>query len=192
VRSTTSEWARQRVRVATPRNVGGTHKNKWTGDEDNHLAKAVQDCGCYNWSKVAAAIPGRTGKQCRERWLARLAPDILHEDWSTEEDLMLVTKQELLGNHWSKIKQYLPGRPLVSVKNRWKWLCRRDIPNHSHEFQTMVLSCGAGVARLQQPVVEPVQPPPIERKELKEGEIIPGVNVEVWTHPEVVVWDITG
>jgi hypothetical protein len=69
-----------------------------------------------------------------------MAPGNLSEDWSPEEDMTLVAKQAEFGNHWAKIKAFLPGRSSVSVKNRWNWLCRRDIPNHSAEFEELVMS----------------------------------------------------
>jgi hypothetical protein len=54
--------------------------------------------------------------------------------------MVLVAKQGEFGNRWAIIKPFLPGRSLVSVKNRWNWLCRRDIPSHSAEFEAIVKS----------------------------------------------------
>jgi hypothetical protein len=69
-----------------------------------------------------------------------MAPDNSKQDWSAGEDMILIEKQSLMGNQWAQIKAFLPGRSLVSVKNRWNWLCRRDIPNHSQEFEEIVRS----------------------------------------------------
>jgi hypothetical protein len=51
---------------------------------------------------------------------------------------LLVEKQQELGNQWMKIKKFLPGRSPVVVKNRWTWLCRRDVLNHTSEFEQIV------------------------------------------------------
>jgi hypothetical protein len=67
-----------------------------------------------------------------------LAPGIIKSDWTPAEDLTLIEKHHQLGNHWSHIRLFLPGRQPIAVKNRWQWLCRRNIPNHSFEFTGFV------------------------------------------------------
>jgi len=42
-------------------------KGPWTQEEDDLLAKMVQQYGPKHWSLIASALPGRIGKQCRER-----------------------------------------------------------------------------------------------------------------------------
>jgi hypothetical protein len=79
----------------------------------------------------------RSGKQCRERWIAHLSPEVVRQDWSPEEDLILVQKQGEFGNHWAKIRAFLPGRSVVAAKNRWNWLARRNIPKQSGEFEVI-------------------------------------------------------
>jgi hypothetical protein len=155
VQSATSDWVRRRTWVSARRNVGGTRKHKWTSEEDTKLGEAVTNWGSNNWSRVAQMIPGRSGKQCRERWLGRLAPDVLLDGWSPDEDLTLLSKQSELGNHWAKIKDFLPGRSIVSVKNRWNWLCRRDIPNHPEEFEAIAISHCDTAPRKSEPDRQP-------------------------------------
>ena len=43
----------------------------------------------------------RQGKQCRERWINFLSPDIKREPWTPKEDLMLLEKQKAIGNQWA-------------------------------------------------------------------------------------------
>jgi hypothetical protein len=50
------------------------------------------------------------GKQCRDRWMNHLAPDIKKSPWTPEEDNILLTGQQKWGNAWSKIAQQLPGK----------------------------------------------------------------------------------
>ncbi len=45
----------------------GLNKGKWTKEEDKHLVDAVAK-NLSSWGKVAELVPGRTSKQCRERW----------------------------------------------------------------------------------------------------------------------------
>ena len=42
--------------------------------------------GNIKWSVIAAQLPGRIGKQCRERWFNHLDPDIKKEPWSADDD----------------------------------------------------------------------------------------------------------
>jgi hypothetical protein len=52
--------------------------NRWSPDEHEKLESLVQQHGCEkNWAKVAAQMPNRTGKQCRERWLNHMKPGIV-------------------------------------------------------------------------------------------------------------------
>jgi hypothetical protein len=40
------------------------------------LIQLVQQYGVRKWSHIAQMLPGRIGKQCRERWHNHLRPDI--------------------------------------------------------------------------------------------------------------------
>lgn len=57
----------------------------------------VRDNGvCYwqvKWSVVASRLPGRIGKQCRERWFNHLDPSIKKGEWSPEEDRIVFGAQ---------------------------------------------------------------------------------------------------
>jgi hypothetical protein len=99
------------------------------------LIAAVDEFGIFDWSRIAAKVPNRTGKQCRERWIDKLSPDVVRGDWSSEEDSTLLAKEAEFGHSWSKIRQFLPGRSTGAVKNRWSWLTRREIPIHGKQLQ---------------------------------------------------------
>jgi hypothetical protein len=45
---------------------------------------AVERWGANKWSQIAKNIPGRLGKQCRERWYNHLSPAINRADWTAE------------------------------------------------------------------------------------------------------------
>jgi hypothetical protein len=44
--------------------------------EDEIVMKLVTENGARNWSYIAKNLPGRIGKQCRERWHNHLNPHI--------------------------------------------------------------------------------------------------------------------
>lgn len=102
-------------------------KSKWTPEEDRLLIDSVKAHGMGNWSLVSQAVPGRTGKQCRERWINQLCPQLNKDNWTPQEDQILIQQQRIHGNYWSKIAQFLPGRSSNNVKNRWSWLSRHRV-----------------------------------------------------------------
>jgi hypothetical protein len=66
------------------------------------------------------------GKQCRERWIGQLAPCVSKENWSADEDAVLIREHLAVGNKWTAIAAQLPGRSALQVKNRRNWLTRRN------------------------------------------------------------------
>jgi hypothetical protein len=98
---------------------------KWTDDEDRILTVSVAGYGTGSWKIVASALPGRTGKQCRERWTHQIDPSLNRDSWTPEEDAVLIRQQQVCGNQWSRIAKYFRGRTCSGVKNRWLHLKRR-------------------------------------------------------------------
>jgi hypothetical protein len=94
-------------------------KGSWTRDEDEMIIRYVDKYGMKAWAKVANVLPGRIGKQCRERWMSHLNPAIDHGPWSAEEDVVLFELHEQLGNRWNEMRRKLPNRSVNSIKNRW-------------------------------------------------------------------------
>lgn len=65
---------------------GDLVKGPWTPEEDKIVVDMVNKHGARNWSQIAAALRGRVGKQCRERWHNHLKPGIKRAKWTLEED----------------------------------------------------------------------------------------------------------
>lgn len=92
------------------------------------MNKIIDETGAVNWNLIATSFPGRTGKQCRERWHNHLFEGIKKGDWTEEEDMVILKSHERLGNQWSKISKLLEGRSDTSVKNRFNVLKRQYLP----------------------------------------------------------------
>jgi hypothetical protein len=118
--------AREQLSDEEPARSAAVHKVKWTDREDQMLIAYVEQHGTSNWSMVASGIPGRTGKQCRERWTHRLDPNLNREIWTPQEDAILLYQQKVRGNCWSKFAEFLPRRSATALKNRWCWLARHS------------------------------------------------------------------
>ena len=90
------------------------------------LRSLVEKHGPKKWSTIASHINGRIGKQCRERWLNHLSPDVSKDVWTEEEDEILINAQFQMGNKWSFISKLLPGRSENAVKNRYNSIASRN------------------------------------------------------------------
>lgn len=107
-------------------------KGPWRKEEDALLTALVARYGARRWTAIAAHIPGRTGKQARERWLNQLSPDLAKRAWSPDEDRVVMDAHARLGNRWSEIAKLLKGRTDNAVKNRFNTTIRRQIAELAH------------------------------------------------------------
>ena len=64
----------------------------------------------------------RNGKQCRERWVNFLNPNIRRDPFTVEEDLIILEKRLNIGNKWSEIIKDMEGRTENNVKNRFNMM----------------------------------------------------------------------
>lgn len=100
-------------------------REKFTPEEDQRLSAVVREVGVGEWIAVADRMPRRNVRQCRDRWLNYLAPDVARVPWTAAEDAELVEAFRRFGPTWRQIARELRGRSEVSVKNRWQVLQRR-------------------------------------------------------------------
>ena len=94
-------------------------RRKFSPEEDAKLQQLVEEKGARRWDEIAKEMPGRTGRQCRDRFKNYLQPELVNGPWTEDEDTLLRTKVEEIGLHWSLICAAFPGRSQSNVKNRW-------------------------------------------------------------------------
>lgn len=104
-------------------------RSQFTPDEDEKLANLVHQYGDDNWEDIATLMKNRNIRQCKERWLNYLAPNVKNSPWTQEEDDLLEELYCIYGPKWVKIAQMIDGRTDINVKNRYLLIQRRKNKN---------------------------------------------------------------
>merc|ERR1719296_304072 len=102
----------------------GVRKGQWQDHEDAIVVEAVTTSSeqpFTRWSDLAQKLPGRVGKQIRDRWVNHLNPAINHMPFTREDDLLLFKGHQELGKRWVEIstKYFNSTRSENHIKNRW-------------------------------------------------------------------------
>ena len=98
---------------------------KWTADEGKMLNNAVRAHGAKNGEEIAALVPGRTKKQCHNRWRDTLDSNIDPTTarvgkWTADECKLLKDAIPMRGaKNWVEIAALVPGRTNQQCQKRW-------------------------------------------------------------------------
>jgi hypothetical protein len=107
-------------------------RQHFTPADDERIIEAVGQQAYPNWSKIAELVPGKTGRQCRERFQHYLSRDLAQAPWSTDEDDLIRRLYSEYGPDWARIAQHFGGRRTNNnIKNRWNnhLTCKRGRPS---------------------------------------------------------------
>nr|KYP59240.1 Myb-related protein 3R-1 [Cajanus cajan] len=105
-------------------------KGPWSKEEDEIIIELVKQNGPKKWSAIAQHLPGRIGKQCRERWCNHLDPTIKKEAWTQEEELALIHFHRMYGNKWAELSKFIPGRTDNAIKNHWNSSVKKKLDSY--------------------------------------------------------------
>lgn len=98
---------------------------RWSKKEDEILMAGVKVLG-QNWKYITKLIPGRNERQCRERYLLHLSPEINSTKFTDEEDNLLRAMYKEFGPRWERFRDRFQGRTAMALRNRWDHIRRVD------------------------------------------------------------------
>jgi hypothetical protein len=98
-------------------------KGAWTHEEDQKIIQWVEQNSASSWQRLAAQMPGRIGKQLRERWQNSLDPSTSRGPFTAEEDETLIQLHAEKGPQWAVMSKIM-NRSDNRIKNRWNTLQR--------------------------------------------------------------------
>jgi hypothetical protein len=114
-------------------------KGSWTTEEDQLIREKLALYG-RKWAKIASFLPGRHGKQCRERYINYLNPQLRKGDWTGDEEAVLIAMRQIHGNRWASISKELPGRSDNDIKNHWYSTVKRKFAQHGEQVSSTHVS----------------------------------------------------
>lgn len=145
-------------------------KNIWGPEEDQKLLELIDVYGPSKWSTIAASMPGREGKQCRERWHNHLNPAILKEQWTESEDLRLFLLYKLYGSKWSVLSFMFNGRTDNSIKNHWNSIMKKKVRRFDAFVKSVIESQDySGLEKLDIDLIERIKRAEFDNKNCRKG-----------------------
>ena len=159
-----------------------TLRKRFTKEEDALIQRLVLQEGITSWQEIGKRVPGRTSRQCRDRYKNYLFKEVVKKPWTTEEDKIILTQYKNYGAHWVKIAQFLEGRSGNNVKNRW----HKYLSKHYKKYISMMSPKNA-------PKIQSPKTPEPEEQHPKFPIYAPPCSPDKITFPEVLTcrpWEL--
>jgi len=100
-----------------PKNNAGLH---WKKREDDLLLNAIKEIGPCKWSRVAEFVPGKTAKQCCDRWRIHMNGKSGKNKFNSEDDAVLEKAVREMGHDWTLVAEAVAGKTERQCRDRYK------------------------------------------------------------------------
>ena len=167
------------------------NKGPWTKEEGLKLIQTVQKIEEQRgkieygfWAEIAKEIPGRTAKQCRERWNIYLNPNLNKGPWTPEEDRIIIETQKKIGNQWTKIALLLPGRSNDTVRCRWYNALQKQKETQNPQGQPNKKPLRRACIYLPKALQNPQEQPTIHQQPLQNPQEQPTIHQQPLQNPQ--------
>lgn len=94
-------------------------RKKFTAEEDARLLSLIDVHGSNDWKLISRLMKDRSPRQCKERYINHLSPELNTGPWTPEEDKLLYECYKHYGSRWSLISKEFKNRSGSNIKNRW-------------------------------------------------------------------------
>jgi len=141
--SSLPEDAAAAVALETLKSKKVSIRSTWTPDEDKIIKRSLEkvkhsedmpgeEFTC--WAGLTSQLPGRTGRQIRDRWNNYLNPKIIHEPFTRDDDIKLWNAGRELGKKWVEISTtvFKSTRSENQLKNRWNSAAFKRFAAHEY------------------------------------------------------------
>jgi hypothetical protein len=109
-------------------------RHHFSPEDDERIVEAVGNQEYPNWNEVAQCVPGKTGRQCRERFQHYLRPNLVQTPWTAAEDELIRKFYGEYGPNWARIAMHFNGqRTNNNIKNRWNNHLARNMTSRDPE-----------------------------------------------------------
>ena len=96
---------------------------KFTIKESSRLLQLVRDYGTNNWNEIAKHMPNRNARACKKHWnmciKSTLTKNLDKNQFTIEEDILLVNKVNEIGTYWREISEFFKHRSHTQLMNRY-------------------------------------------------------------------------
>jgi hypothetical protein len=94
-------------------------RTRFTPEEDRILCILVNQFDTKSWKIIASHLPGRTARQCRDRWRNYFQGSGPEIPWTAHENIIFWGAVKLHGPRWSIIEPMLRHRSRSDLRRHW-------------------------------------------------------------------------
>jgi hypothetical protein len=94
-------------------------KRFFTPPEDEIIKHHYHELGITDWNIISTFLIDRTPKNCRDRYINFLKPNIIQNPWNPEEEDLFLRLILKFGKRWTHISSFMNHRSPGNLKNRW-------------------------------------------------------------------------